>query len=128
MNIYFTHSRAEGFDFRNRLYLPIRQSYLNSQHNFVFPFEKGNMLFDSRFLMSSGGLDLVLAEVSYESTREGIELGWADNFDIPIYLLSQKGKTPSESIRRVSDSLFFYSSESQLIEGVEESINSCLGL
>jgi hypothetical protein len=37
--IYFAHS--SGFDFKKDLYLPIRNSKLNSQYNFIFPHEHG---------------------------------------------------------------------------------------
>jgi hypothetical protein len=64
MNIYIAHSRS--YDFRNELYIPIRNSILNEKYNFVLPHENSDKLFDSKRFFELD-CDILIAEVSYPS-------------------------------------------------------------
>jgi len=102
MKIYVTHS--SNFDYKNDLYLPIRQSKLNIQHEITLPHEQTDELFNSKEYMKN--CDFILAEVSYPSTGQGIELGWADLYNKPILCFYKKGFKPSKSINAVSKHIF----------------------
>ncbi len=98
MKIYVTHST--GFNFKQELYLPLRKSPLNTQHAISLPHE-GNSMTNSKELIKQ--TDLVVAEVSYPSTGQGIELGWADSFRVPIICISQEGKKVSGSLQVITN-------------------------
>lgn len=123
MKIYVTHSRK--WDYKNGLYLPIRQSHLNTQHEFILPHELSDEPFPSRELIFGSGtnlLDLLLAEVSIQSTALGTEVGWANASAIPVAFLYQSGTQPSNALRKVSDIFIEYSNPQQLIDGIEKTI------
>ena len=120
MRIYVAHSTS--FDYKNELYLPIRQSDLNAQHDFILPHELSNEQYDSHALFTSG-IDLVVAEVSYPSTGLGIELGWADSSGAPIACFYKVGTTPSGSLQAVTDKIVGYSSHKELISRIGDIIN-----
>ena len=82
MKIFIAH--ASSYDYKNELYLLIRKSYLNNEHEIILPIENGREVITKEMIKSC---DLVIAEVSYPSTGMGIELGWADIFKIPIYCI-----------------------------------------
>ncbi len=115
MKIYVAHSA--GFDYKNELYLPIRQSHLNALHEFILPHELSGEQFDSRALFSKG-IDLVIAEVSYPSTGLGIEIGWADSLGIPIVCFYKSSSTPSGSLRAVTERIVEYATKEELISGI----------
>jgi hypothetical protein len=121
MKIYVAHSTS--FDYKSELYLPIRQSDLNSQHDFILPHESSNEPYDSNSLFTTAQVDLVLAEVSYPSTGLGIELGWADSAGAPIACFYKVGSNPSGSLQAVTDKIVGYSSNIELISGIGNIIN-----
>src|SRR5258708_4223441 len=105
MKIYIAHST--NYDFKNELYVPLRNSALNSQHDIVLPHENDTFIKTKDIIRESDLViaetksdsliisfvlikdiiresDLVIAETSYPSTGEGIELGWADSFKVPV--------------------------------------------
>ena len=116
MNIYVSHSTK--FDYKTELYLPLRNSELNSQHTFILPHEASEGLFNTKELFHSKGCDLVIAEVSYPSTGQGIELGWADMFTIPIVGIYKDGVTPAESVHTVISKFMMYTSRENMIEDI----------
>ncbi len=117
MRIYVTHSTS--FDYIKELYLPIRQSDLNSQHDFILPHESSNEPYDSNSLFTTVQVDLVVAEVSYPSTGMGIEIGWADSCGIPIVCVHRSASKPSGSLKVVTDNIVGYSSNKELISVIE---------
>jgi hypothetical protein len=120
MKIYVTHSRK--YDYKNGLYLPIRQSHLNAQHEFILPHEFTDEPFPSRELILNGNLGMILAEVSTPSTPQGIELGWANSKEVPIAFLHQPGAQPSNALGKVSDFFAIYCDNIQLINGISTAI------
>ncbi len=121
MRIYVAHSTS--FDYKEELYLPIRQSDLNSQHRFILPHEHSNDPYDSKMLISTAQVDLIVAEVSYPSTGLGIELGWADSCGIPIVCVHRADSKHSGSLKVVTDKIVSYTSHDDLIRGLEDILN-----
>jgi hypothetical protein len=56
-----------------------------------------------------------LAEISSPSTGQGIELGWAEAFNIPIVCVYKSGAKISDSLKYVSDKFFEYHAPEELI-------------
>lgn len=116
MNIYVSHSR--NFDFKNQLYHPLRTSELHKMYTFILPHESDDAPFSTKELFQSKGCDLVLAEVSYPGTGQGIELGWADIYEIPIICLYKEGANVSSSLSLISKKLLMYTSQENMIEDI----------
>lgn len=111
MNIYVCH--ANSFDFKTELYEPLRASELNRSHTITLPHEKSGEPFHSKEYL--GHCDLVIAEVSYPSTGQGIELGWADGYGVPIICVYKQGAKPSGSLKVVSNIFLEYSDAPDMI-------------
>lgn len=105
MIIYVSHSRE--FDFKNNLYQPLRTAALPGL-KFILPHETSDAPYPTRALFEQKACDLVLAEVSYPSTGQGIELGWAQMLGIPVICMYKKGTKPSGSLKVVTDRLLEY--------------------
>ncbi len=116
MNIYISHSRS--FDFQKELYGPLKNSELAKSHEFIFPHDERDEPFNTKELLYSKGCDLVIAEVSYPSTGQGIELGWADVYEIPIVCVYKEGVQISQSLGVVSKKLLMYTSAENMIEDI----------
>jgi hypothetical protein len=117
--IYVGHSG--DFDFKNILYRPILESKLNTAYDFTFPHESTSMPFNSRtFLKNCDGM---IAEISYPSTGLGIELGWADLYEIPIIALYQKGKQPSKSTKVITSDFISYNDSKELIRKLSSTLD-----
>jgi len=119
MKIYVTHSRA--FDFRKELYEPIRQSLLNRENEFVFPHERSDEPFSTREILAD--CDLVLAEVSFPSTGQGIELGWASSAGVKIVCIFRKGSKVSGSLKTVSSLFEEYSGAEDIVDCIQRAIS-----
>lgn len=120
MKIYVAHSRS--FDFKKELYEPIKQSSLNDKHTFVLPHETSDEPFNSKDYLKNEA-DLLIAEVSESATGLGIELGWADTYEVPIVCIYRKGSKVSGSLQVVSKHFVEYSNGKELISGIEQILN-----
>ena len=120
MKIYVAHSRS--FDFKKELYEPIRQSSLNDEHTFVLPHETSDEPFNSKDYLKNEA-DLLIAEVSEPATGLGIELGWANTYEVPIVCIYRKGSKVSGSLQVVSKNFVEYANSKELISGIERIIN-----
>jgi hypothetical protein len=121
MRIYISHSRE--FDFENELYEPIRESHLDSEHDFFLPHENNKEVITKDIIKNS---DLVVAEVSFPSTGQGIELGWAESFGVPVCCIYKSGTTYTNSLRAITDSIFEYSGIEELLQALEKAIKTKL--
>ncbi len=92
MKIFVAH--ASNFEFKDKLYTPIRESALNAEHEFVLPNETDEDIVDLDLVRSCGAL---IVDVSIPSTGAGIEMGWANASGIPILGIYVKGSHPSAS-------------------------------
>ena len=116
MKIYVSHST--NFDYETELYEPFRVNF--SELDMFFPHEKDGKLLDTKQIIKESGL--VLAEASYPSTGQGIELGWANTFDIPIVCIYRDGTKPSSALRIVSHNFINYSSADELVDKLRKVI------
>jgi hypothetical protein len=111
MKIYVSH--AASFDYKKELYEPIKNSRLYNLYDFSFPHE-GNELLDAREIIKKS--NLVLAEVSFPSTGQGIELGWANLLKIPIVCISKRASKVSASLKCVTGDFIEYTDLTDLID------------
>ncbi len=119
MKIYVSHSRS--FDFENELYKPIRASVLNTEHEFFLPHENGQSINTKEVLQDC---DLILAEVSFPSTGQGIELGWANMLNKRIVCISRKASEVSGSLKYITDNFITYSDKDDLVSKIILALNS----
>lgn len=122
MNIYVSHSR-HFFDYKKELYAPLQDSALAKKHQFIFPHSESDAPFNSKEKMQSGEFDLILAEVSFPATGQGIELGWADFCNIPILCIYKKGQKVGGSLRALTDKILEYNDSSDLISKLTIALN-----
>jgi hypothetical protein len=120
MKIYVGHSSA--IDYKNEIYRPIRESVINSEHEFILPHETSDNPGNTYELLAS--CDLFIAEISDKSIGLGIELGWADRAGVPIFCLSKAGARYSPSIQTVCDRFGTYEDARSLIEQIRHAIDS----
>lgn len=111
MKIYVGHSTS--FNYHDELYLPLRKSALNAEHEIILPHEKSDAQFSSKELFQAG-CDLMVAEVSWPSTGLGIELGWANALHIPIVFLYKTGSTVSGALKSLSQDFLEYSHATEI--------------
>lgn len=116
MKIYIGHSKLD--DFKNDLYIPIREKLGN--YNIIFPHEKALDNYLEREFYKS--IDLFIAEVSTPATGLGIELGYADDDDTPIYCIYKKGSKYSGSLTTITDKFYEYKDTEDMIRIIEEII------
>jgi hypothetical protein len=121
MDIYVGHSSS--IDFKEQLYQPLRNSSLDDEHNIVLPHEDSDEPFNSKEFLRDE-CDVFVAEVSEASTGLGIELGWADLYEVPVICVYREGSTPSSSILAVFDTVEKYRNSEDLVELVSGQIES----
>lgn len=112
--VYVAHSRS--FDFSQELYKPLRESQLSGCYEFIFPHETDQFV-DSREIIRTS--HFVIAEVSFPATGEGIELGWASSFNVPILCLYREGVKPSGSLKAVTKNIVSYSDLDDMVRRIE---------
>lgn len=103
MQIYVAHS--SNFDFKTKLYAPLRGSALNTEHEILLP-QEGEIGEITREMIN--GCDVLVAEVSAPSLGVGIEIGWADAAGVPVIAMSEKGAQVSFSIDNAVTERFEY--------------------
>jgi hypothetical protein len=122
MKIYVSHSRS--FYFVKELYEPLKKSALAGNHQFIFPHDTSQEGYPSKDLFMDKGCDLVLAEVSFPSLGQGIELGWADIESVKIVCAYKDGAKISDSLKMVSKDFFTYKDSDDLIAKLTQYLNS----
>ena len=114
MKIFVTH--ATNSNFQEELYKPLRESSLNKNHEIHLPQEHGKETITKEFIKSC---DLIIAECSFPSTGQGIELGWADMYQVSILCIYRKGIEPSRALHYVTHSFITYENAEDMINKVE---------
>lgn len=117
MKIFVAHSSA--FDFRKKLYEPLRASSLNTEHQIFLPQETGEEEVTRDLIKEC---DFVIGEVSMPSTGMGIELGWANSFGVPILALYEAGGKRSHSVEYVAKEIIAYSDSAEMIQKISDFI------
>jgi hypothetical protein len=110
MKIYISHSRE--FDYLENLYKPIKDLGLNSDHEFFLPHENEKSHNTKDGIKNS---DLIIAETSFPSTGQGIELGWAETFGKPILCIHKEDIDISGSLKYITDKFISYKDTEDLI-------------
>lgn len=116
MKVYVSHSRE--FDFKKELYEVLEVSDLNQE--FIFPHRDSDKPFNTKDLLKNKQCDLVLAEVSYPSTGQGIELAWANIYNIPIVCVYKNGSKFTGSLKLISDKFIEYRDGDSLISNLKD--------
>jgi hypothetical protein len=119
LKVYFSHSRDPNFDYLSMY------SFLGS--NFVdiewfFPHQKSQDPAPIKEMLLAKRIDLVLAEVSYPSHGQGIELGYADMLSVQIVCIHLSDQKISGSISAISQSILQYKDLDELKEIITEQI------
>ncbi|HSX30475.1 MAG TPA: nucleoside 2-deoxyribosyltransferase [Candidatus Saccharimonadales bacterium] len=115
MKIYLSHSG--NYDYESELYTLLRASALARTHQIFFPHDKENIDVNTRSLIEHS--DLVLAEVSYPSTGQGIELGRASASGTPILCFYKTGSKISSSLRFVATDFLEYTNAEDMLSKLE---------
>lgn len=117
MDIYVAH--PSSIDYENSLYPAIRELEGEIGHEFVLPHEGSDEIFDSRGFLEKK-CDLMIAEVSEPSTGVGVELGWADLFDVPVLCIHREGADISGALSEVAEEIISYSSSNDVPKVIME--------
>ena len=115
MKIYVSHSLQ--YDYKNELYKPLRELGLNKTWDIFLPHETDMEINSKEQIKSS---DFVLAEVSFSSTGQGIELGWAEMMNIPIICIYKEGGKASRWINILTNKVIVYKNAEDMITKIEE--------
>ena len=118
MKIYISHLRKH--DFQNELYLPIKNSSLIKDHQFIFPHDENQAPFNSREIIEQHKIDLLLAEVSFPATGQGIELGWANAFSVPVLCIYKKDAQIAGSLKVITKDFIEYSDSQDLVARLQD--------
>lgn len=120
MKIYLAHSTK--YDYQTELYNPIKESSLSQKHEFVFFLEKisKDEVTSSKEIIKSS--DMLIADITYKSTGVGIELGWADTFQVPIICIYKKGSKFSKYLSILTKDFIEYTSSKDLVRKLEKAL------
>ena len=119
VKIYVGH--ATGWNFEEKLYQPLEDSALADKHELVFPHDSEEFFNSKKFLREE--CDVFIAEVSRDSTGLGIELGWAEEFDVPVMCAHMKDSEVSRALEVVTGKILEYENSRELVEIVEEAVS-----
>jgi hypothetical protein len=112
MNIYISHCGG-NHNYENELYRPIKESELAERHHFFLPHEPQNVDIDA--VTELGHTDILVAEASFPSTGQGIELAQAKAAGVPVICFYKIGTKTSSSLRFVTDKIIEYTNMSDLL-------------
>jgi hypothetical protein len=113
MKIYIAHS--SGYDFKNELYAPLENSALVKNHQIILPHKDVPVDNPMNTKEAVATMDLVIAEVSFPSTGQGIELGWADYFKTPIVCIYKKGSKFSSALKLLTKDFIEYNDAADMV-------------
>ncbi len=129
MKIFISHSTK--FNYKEELYKPLRSSGLNKKHELIFPHaavsEPRQGREDDKEVATKDIIrecDLVVGEVSFPSTSEGIELGWANSAYVTIICFHKPGTEVSTSLKYITDNVYEYDSIDEMITKITEAVEA----
>jgi len=111
MLIYVSH--ATQFDYKNELYEILKLSPKFKEHHFILPHEFADKAKHSYDDIKRS--DVFLADVSYPSTGQGIEIAWADSLNKKIVCIHKKNSHYSSSLDLLNCEFHPYSDEKTLL-------------
>lgn len=109
MKLYVSHSTK--FDYEAELYEPLKTAF--ATYDIFLPHDAENVDVKARDIISAS--DYLVAEVSFPSTGQGIELGWADGKNVPIICVYKTGSEVSSALRFVTNVFIEYGTTDELI-------------
>lgn len=115
--IYFCHSSE--FDYIKELYLPIKGSKLYKENEVILPHDGVGRVNSKEIIKEC---DFIIAEVSYQSTGMGIELGWAESFGKEIICIYKAGQKYSKSLCHISKVFLPYKDSDDLLKWMSTAI------
>ena len=118
MKLLISHSTR--YDFQKELYDPLNASLISKENEIILPHEDDVNISTKEIIEKC---DLVVAEVSYPSTGQGIELGWANTLEVPIVCIHKEGSRPSLSLGRVANDFLSYADAKDMILKLEQYIS-----
>ena len=121
MKIYISHSSQ--YDYRNKIYNPLKESDLAKFNKFFLPHDDENKIVNTKDIISN--CDLFIAEISLPTTGQGIEIGWADYANIPILCICEKGAKISSSIKFITDKIIEYENTEDMVIKIADFIKKC---
>lgn len=116
MKIYVTHSKK--WDYETKLYGPIKKSKLGKKHEWIFPHDEKQKNIHSKELIATS--DLILAEVSLPATGMGIELGWAEDRNVPILCISEKDYPVTNALKFITSYFITYENSVDMIQKIAD--------
>ncbi len=119
MNIYVSHAGGD-FDYEHELYEPLKTSELARANRFFLPHEPKNVAIHAADELQH--TDLLVAEVSFPSTGQGIEIGQAKAMGVPVVCFYRSGAKISSSLRFVTDNIVEYADASNLLDKLQRTI------
>lgn len=119
MYIYISH--YGNYDYENELYKPIRESELSALHHFFLPHEPENIDMDAVNQLKH--TDVLVAESSFPSTGQGIELAQAKAAGVPIVCFYKTGARVSNSLRFVTDKIIEYNDIHDLLAKIQTELD-----
>jgi hypothetical protein len=117
MNIYISHSTH--YDFKRKLYKPIKESGITQEFDVIFPHEDSEEIFDIRGALERGEIDLIIADITYPSTGQGIELAWAHSYGVPIECIFLVDSYVSPTLQLLTNKQFDYETEEDMIDMIK---------
>lgn len=118
MKIYVACS--SNWNFEEEFYNPIKNSSLNEENELFYPLDEENKEIKSKDIIRES--DLVIVEASITATGVGIELGWADCYNVPILVLYKKGKKHSASLKFITNNFIEYEDEADMVNKIKKFI------
>ena len=103
------------------LFLFQKYCYLHKlkKYNIILPHEKSDYKHERDFYSS---IDIMKKEVSYSSIGLGIELAFAYDSHVPLYLFYKSGKSYSKSLEVLTKNIIEYKSKDDLLDKIKEVI------
>lgn len=114
MKIYISHSRE--FNYTEELYKPLKESDISVIHEIILPHETHDHPTDFVTRDIIKHVDILIAEVSYPSTGQGIELGWADACGCTIVCVYRRGARISDSLKVVCNQFYEYTDTKEMMK------------
>ena len=121
MKLYLAHS--SGYDYVTELYEPLKAG-LSTSYEIFFPHDTHKAGVNSKEIIPT--CDVVIAEVSYPSTGQGIELGWADLNNVPIICFFRTGASASSALRFICSTIVEYETAEDMVTLLRAEIEKAL--
>jgi hypothetical protein len=110
-SVYFSHSRHPDYDYQ-KTYIELEALLPNIR--WFFPHKSSQKSNPIEAIFVSGAINFVLAETSYPSTVQGMELQLAHDSKIPIFCIHKNDQKPTNAIESLTDKILSYSKTEDL--------------